>query len=246
MNVSPMTRYYLCHLLAERGDIDDLLRNTPASVHRASMSGESLTVNRFLEHLIHLIHLSDLQTGELELLVNLHQKIKDRQSTKPEHLHELETKLFALLGLSEAPMDSPEEEFTNFFEPDMAIAPHQTYAYKPTAMPTLDEYLEYFQKAGQIAQTYLGKMLVSNYWLVTRPSHHWLQSFNVVAVSPEVNQVTSQQTWTQQHLTIEEKSLLESWLADFVARCSRILPPLPRLLKAEGIPEGVLMPHGYQ
>lgn len=256
MYVSPMTRYYLCRLLSEREDIDALLK-TPSGQrsYPSSQSAENphpLTVDSLLEHLINLVHLSDRQTSELELLVNLHQKIKDRQSTEPQHLHDLETKLFALLGLREAPPKNSDsvdqidegdqmnrEVFVSLFESESAIA--ASHIPSPTAMPTLEEYLQYFQKISQITQTYLGTMLVNNYWLVTRPSHHWLQSFNVATASLEMSQPTASQVLKQKHLTIEEKSLLESWLVEFVARCSRILPPLPRLLTAAGIPEAMVL-----
>ncbi|HIK34385.1 MULTISPECIES: hypothetical protein [unclassified Thermosynechococcus] len=102
--------------------------------------------------------------------------------------------------------------------------------FTPPVVQTLQNYLPWFRKASQIVQNHLGRALVRNYWLISRPTHPWLRTIQVETF------YTEQVPAPDRYLNEEQQDLLQIWLEHFLLYCSRLVPPLPAEAIAAGVP----------
>ncbi|BAY52603.1 hypothetical protein NIES2134_123250 [Thermostichus vulcanus NIES-2134] len=100
----------------------------------------------------------------------------------------------------------------------------------PPVLQRLQNYLPWFRQASQIVQNHLGRDLVRNYWLITRPNTSWLRTIRVETFYNE--QVSA----PDRYLNEEQQDLLQMWLEQFIFYCYRLLPTLPAEAMAAGIP----------
>ncbi|MFN4280354.1 hypothetical protein [Thermosynechococcus sp.] len=218
MSLTPMTRYYIRRLLAERAESLGLTVGSTESDSQA-----------FADQLARLESLTATKLAELDLLVRMHQTLSRNGQTYNSYLATLEQKLFALMGLG----GQPREELTDITLPQLEET-------KGTAAKvlTLAEVLEHFNKIGDIAQKYLGKMIVANYWRGTRPYSSWFADFIVTNEGRVVCQ--SYQSSRDVFLSEEQLEHLQSWLEAFIRQCQRVLPQFTKQLQKAGVPERVL------
>ncbi|MFN4279241.1 MAG: hypothetical protein ACK4IR_03240 [Thermosynechococcus sp.] len=119
-----------------------------------------------------------------------------------------------------------EGEILNLLGVTSAVRP----LFTPPVVQTLQNYLPWFRKASQIVQNHLGRALVRNYWLITRPTHSWLRAIRVETFYNE--QVPA----PDRYLNEEQQALLQTWLEEFILYCYRLVPTLPAEAIAAGIP----------
>lgn len=212
-----MTRYYIRRLLAERAESLGLTVSSTESDSQA-----------FAHQLACLGSLSATKLAEIDLIVRMHQALSRNGQTYNRYLANLEQKLFALLGLGEQSQDLTE------------ITLPQLEETKSTAAKvlTLAEVLEHFNKVSDIAQKYLGKMIVANYWQGTRPYSSWFADFAVTHEGRVVCQ--SYQSARDVFLSEEQLEHLQSWLEAFIRQCQRVLPQFTKQLQKAGVRETVL------
>ncbi|MFN3679534.1 hypothetical protein [Thermosynechococcus sp.] len=225
MNISPFTRYYLRHLLAEHPTIQSYVSR---DTHPLSIKEE------YLERYMNLDHLTYPQLNQLKFLIELHQKIKVNEPHQTHQLQHIEQKIFDLIGIKLPVSHNALADLMSFFsqlvEPKEVPA-SPSFSHKAT---TLSEYYQYFQKITEVSTRYLGKMIVTNYWLLTRPNEGWLAKI-------QVEQFHNPNFKPQdQLLTNHEAEILQQWIHDFIQHCCRVLPILPRLLLAAGVPSHLL------
>ncbi|WP_298976640.1 hypothetical protein [uncultured Thermosynechococcus sp.] len=218
MSLTPMTRYYIRRLLAERAESLGL---TVSSTEDHSQA--------FADQLARLESLAATKLAEIDLIVRMHQTLSRNGQTYNRYLANLEQKLFAIMGLGGQVC----EELTEITLPQLEET-------KGTAAKvlTLAEVLEHFNKVGDIAQKYLGKMIVANYWRGTRPHSSWFADFTVTNEARVVCQ--SYQSTRDVFLSEEQLKHLQGWLEAFIRQCQRVLPQFTKQLQKAGVRETVL------
>ncbi|WJI25193.1 hypothetical protein MZ909_05790 [Thermosynechococcus sp. B0] len=218
MSLTPMTRYYIRRLLAKRAESLGL-----------TVSGTESDSQAFADQLARLESLAATKLAEIDLIVRMHQTLSRNGQTYNSYLANLEQKLFALMGLG----GQPREELTDITLPQL----EETKGAAAKAL-TLAEVLEHFNKIGDIAQKYLGKMIVANYWRGTRPYSSWFADFTVTNDGRVVCQ--SYQSTRDVFLSEEQLEHLQGWLEAFIRQCQRVLPQFTKQLQKAGVPETVL------
>ncbi|WNC29363.1 MULTISPECIES: hypothetical protein [unclassified Thermosynechococcus] len=218
MSLTPMTRYYIRRLLAKRAESLGL-----------TVSGAESDSQAFADQLARLESLAATKLAEIDLIVRMHQTLSRNGQTYNSYLANLEQKLFALMGLG----GQPREELTDITLPQLG----ETKGAAAKAL-TLAEVLEHFNKIGDIAQKYLGKMIVANYWRGTRPYSSWFADFTVTNDGRVVCQ--SYQSTRDVFLSEEQLEHLQGWLEAFIRQCQRVLPQFTKQLQKAGVPETVL------
>lgn len=213
-----MTRYYIRRLLAERAESLGL-----------TVSGTESDSQAFADQLARLESLAATKLAEIDLIVRMHQTLSRNGQTYNSYLVNLEQKLFALMGLG----GQPREELTDITLPQLEETKGTT-----AKVLTLAEVLEHFNKIGDIAQKYLGKMIVANYWRSTRPYSSWFADFTVTNDGRVVCQ--SYQSTCDVFLSEEQLKHLQGWLEVFIRQCQRVLPQFTKQLQKAGVPETVL------
>lgn len=213
-----MTRYYIRRLLAERAEFLGL-----------TVSGTENDSQAFADQLARLESLAATKLAEIDLIVRMHQTLSRNGQTYNSYLANLEQKLFALMGLG----GQPREELTDITLPQL----EETKGAAAKVL-TLAEVLEHFNKIGDIAQKYLGKMIVANYWRGTRPYSSWFADFTVTSEGRVVCQ--SYQSARDVYLSEEQLEHLQTWLEAFIRQCQRVLPQFTKQLQKAGVPETVL------
>ncbi|MDR5638782.1 hypothetical protein QYC27_09990 [Thermosynechococcus sp. PP45] len=218
MSLTPMTRYYIRRLLAKRAESLGL-----------TVSGAESDSQAFADQLARLESLAATKLAEIDLIVRMHQTLSRNGQTYNSYLANLEQKLFALMGLG----GQPREELTDITLPQL----EETKGAAAKVL-TLAEVLEHFNKIGDIAQKYLGKMIVANYWRGTRPYSSWFADFTVTNDGRVVCQ--SYQSSRDVFLSEEQLEHLQGWLEAFIRQCQRVLPQFTKQLQKAGVPETVL------
>ncbi len=213
-----MTRYYIRRLLAERA------KSLGLTVSNAESDSQA-----FGDQLARLESLTATKLAELDLIVRMHQTLSRNGQTYNRYLVNLEQKLFAIMGLG----GQVHEELTDITLPQL----EQTKGTAAKAL-TLAEVLEHFNKVSDIAQKYLGKTIVANYWRGTRPYSSWFTDFTVTNQARVVCQ--SYQSTRDVFLSEEQLKHLQSWLEAFIRQCQRVLPQFTKQLQKAGIPETIL------
>lgn len=215
MSLTPMTRYYIRRLLAKRAESLGL-----------TVSGAESDSQAFADQLARLESLAATKLAEIDLIVRMHQTLSRNGQTYNSYLANLEQKLFALMGLG----GQPREELTDITLPQL----EETKGAAAKAL-TLAEVLEHFNKIGDIAQKYLGKMIVANYWRGTRPYSSWFADFTVTNDGRVVCQ--SYQSTRDVFLSEEQLEHLQGWLEAFIRQCQRVLPQFTKQLQKAGYPK---------
>ncbi|WNC86285.1 hypothetical protein RHP47_10615 [Thermosynechococcus sp. QKsg1] len=224
MNFSPVTRYKLRNLLAEHPAVQ---------FHR----GNDSNGQEYLDRYINLDNLTYPQLNKLEFLIELHEKIKQSEPNQTLQLQYIEQKIFDLIGLQLPVSANTLAVLTSFFSQFAQTKETKNRPPLASANPealTLADYYGYCQQITEVAARYLGKMIVTNYWLLTRPRESWLAQI-------QVEQFHNRQfTATDRLLTNHEAETLQQWIHDFIQHCCRILPDLPQILLAARVPSHLL------
>ncbi|WP_448514815.1 hypothetical protein [Parathermosynechococcus lividus] len=222
MSLTPMTRYYIRRLLAERAELLGL-----------NVSATDTDSQGFADQLARLESLATTKLAEIDLIVRMHQTLSRNGQTYNSYLANLENKLFALMGL----VPKNDDEVTEMTLPlQEMVSDADTHA--ATKALTLAEVLEQFNNVGDVAQKYLGKMIVANYWRGTRPYSSWFADFSINNEGHVLCQ--SYQSTRDIYLTQEQLEHLEGWLVAFINQCQRILPQFTKQLQKSGVPATVL------
>jgi hypothetical protein len=94
---------------------------------------------------------------------------------------------------------------------------------------TLDDLLTALNTLSQVTTQYLGIHVVVNYWKSTRPSHAWLNQFQIERSGQfSLTQNTSQSLQTL--VSPQELLWIQEWVATFVTRCSQVIRDFPSLI----------------
>ncbi|URR35847.1 hypothetical protein NBE99_01575 [Thermosynechococcus sp. HN-54] len=225
MNISPVSRYYLRRLVAEHPAIQSYVSRD----HHAGGIEEE-----YLERYINLDHLTYPQLNQLEFLIELHQKIKVNEPHQTQQLQHIEQRIFDLMGLELPVSYNAVAELMSFFSGLAKTEQRPPVSSSNHEATTLADYYEYCRRITEVAVRYLGKMIVTNYWLLTRPRESWLAQIQVEKFH------NRDFTPHDQLLTNHEAETLQRWIHDFIQHCCRVLPTLPRLLLAAGVPSHLL------
>ncbi len=222
MNVSPTIRYYVRRLLAEHPAVESLVRDQAQPFAKQP--------EELLDRYIKLDYLTYPQLNELEFLIELYQKIKVNEPEKVQQLKTIEKKIFQLVASDLPVADDTVAELATFFSHSEETPKPTTVT--PTNASTLRQYAQYLQRITEVTERYLGKMIVRNYWLLTRPKEPWLSRLNL--------EQGFQGLSGDRPLGTPQVEALEQWIHAFVRHASRVLPSLPQLLLAAGIPAELL------
>ncbi|MFN4066903.1 MAG: hypothetical protein ACK4K5_06755 [Thermosynechococcus sp.] len=206
-SLTPMTRHYILRLLDRGSDIFAL----------AGQSLEKAVGDRFQhaggERENHILNrLESLAPSELaavEMIVRLHRSLR-HSSEEERHqrlqLKSLEEKLWRILGMA-----SPQD-----------ISRAQVIPVKEQPSLTVAQALDHLNRVSELAQKYLGKVIVANYWRASRPSTSWFADFVVT----DDGYITYHGSLAAGKTVVNptQQQQLETWLVSFVDQCRRILP----------------------
>lgn len=206
-SLTPMTRHYILRLLNRGSDIFALAGQ---SLEKAVGKRENDILNR-------LESLAPSELAAVEMIVRLHRSLSHTLSHSGEEdghqklqLKSLEEKLWRILGV-DLPSDSPQE-----------IARAQVLSAKEQPSLTMAQALNHLNRVSEVAQKYLGKIIVANYWRASRPSNSWFADFVVT----DDGYITYHGSLPAQQVVLNstQQQQLETWLVTFVDQCRRILP----------------------
>lgn len=219
MSLSPMTRYYIRRLLQQHAVA---LGIAPVSLPITDDTDDSA----FSEQLVRLESLASSTLAELDLVVRLHQSLSRHGSSYRAYLHNLEAKLFSLMGLTLNSLPALEE-------PTLPLYFSGAVTSQPQASVSLADALQIMNQVSEIAKKYLGDMMTRNYWQTSRPHSSWFADYEV---SPSA-EILYRHLRTPQEilLTPEQLDQLQAWLTAFVTQCQRVLPQFSRMLKKAGL-----------
>lgn len=219
MSLSPMTRYYIRRLLQQNAVA---LGITAVSLPITDDMDDSA----FSEQLVRLESLSDTTLGELDLVVRLHQSLSRHGQSYKAYLHNLEAKLFSLMGLTLNSLPPLED-------PTLPLYFSSALTSQPQASISLADALETVNQVGGMAKKYLGEMITRNYWQTSRPHSSWFADYEV---SPKAEILYCHHRTPQEILlTPEQLDQLQAWLNAFVRQCQQVLPQFSRMLKKSGL-----------
>ncbi|URR34960.1 hypothetical protein NBE99_09960 [Thermosynechococcus sp. HN-54] len=198
-----MTRHYILRLLNQGRNIFALAGQ---SLEKAAKDHEN-------DLLFRLESLAPSELAAVDIIVRLHRSLSNEGKEEPHQqvqLKSLEEKLWRILGMdfpSESPQDVPRA---------------QVIPVKEQPSLTVAQALDHLNRVSELAQKYLGKVIVANYWRATRPSSSWLADFVVT----DNGYITYHGSLVPRQVvvTANQQQQLETWLVSFVDQCRRILP----------------------
>lgn len=202
-SLTPITRHYILRLLNGGSDLFAL----------AGQSLEKAVGNRENDILNRLESLAPSELAAVEMIVRLHRSLGhsgEEDGHQRLQLKSLEEKLWRILGV-DLPSDSPQE-----------IAREQVLSVKEQPSLTVAQALDHLNRVSELAQKYLGKIIVANYWRASRPSNSWFADFVVT----DDGYITYHGSLPAQQVVLNpnQQQQLETWLVTFVDQCRRILP----------------------
>ncbi|AFY61082.1 hypothetical protein [Synechococcus sp. PCC 6312] len=219
MSLSPMTRYQIRRLLQENAVA---LGITAVPLPMT----DDIEDSAFAEQLIRLESFASDRLADLDLLVRLHQSLSRHGSSYRAYLHNLEAKLFSLMGLSLNSLPALEE-------PTLPLYFSGTLKSLPQPSISLADALVVLNQVSIVASKYLGELITRNYWHTSRPHSSWFADYEVSAAA----EVTYRHRRPAEEilLTPEQLDQLQSWLTAFVSQCQRVLPQFSRMLQKVGL-----------
>lgn len=229
VSLTPMTRHYILRLLNQGRDIFALAGQSleKAAGDRAACP----TDNRENDILNRLESLAPSELAAVEMIVRLHRSLSNRGEEDTHRwlqLKSLEEKLWRILGIdfpSESPQDLPREPVIPAKEqPSLTVA----------------QALDHLNRVSELAQKYLGKVIVANYWRACRPSNSWFADFVVTDDGYITYHGSLAAGKTLVNLTQQQQ--LETWLVSFVDQCRRILPLFRHDLQKAKLSDSSLRP----
>lgn len=164
----------------------------------------TLTTNDLL--LLHRIKaLPPSQQEQLATLVNIHEDLQKNRYASTS-IQNLESQIFALLQIQE---------------------PSGIQALLILPQADLVIWLETLNRTARLAQRYLGKVIVRNYWCGSKPISAWLTDFEV----GDSGYITYKERSTRNNLLHpEQETQLKQWLAAFIQQCHHVLPKFSQML----------------
>ena len=218
MPLSPLTRYYIRRLLQQNA--------VELGISAVSLPiTDDIENSAFSEQLIRLESLSSSRLTELDLVVRLHQSLSRHGPSYQAYLHNLEAKLFSLMGLTLGFL-TPEEPTLPLYLSEIVQSPLQ-------ASISLAEALAVLNQVSDIARKYLGDLITRNYWQTSRPHSSWFADYEV---SPTAEVSYPHHRPAQEILlSPEQLNQLQAWLNGFVQQCQRVLPQFNRMLQKVGL-----------
>lgn len=201
--LTPMTRYYILRLFNRERDIFAL----------AGQSLEQAVGDRENDILNRLESLAPSELAALEMIVRLHRSLSNRgeeDTYQSLYLKSLEEKLWRILGMN-FPAESPP-----------GVSGEQVLPVEGRPSLTVAQALEHLNRVSELAQKYLGNVIVANYWRSSRPSTGWLADFVVT----DNGYITYHGSLAARKTVVNpnQQQQLETWLVSFVDQCRHILP----------------------
>lgn len=112
---------------------------------------------------------------------------------------------------------------------------HKTEPSVPVpASVTLKELMIALNRLSQFTTQYLGTHVIVNYWRTTRPSHGWLNQFEVNR-SAEFSLNGSNSQNAPDTLSPQEQQWVQEWVAAFMKRCSQVIRNFPSLVERQAL-----------
>ncbi|MEX0268435.1 hypothetical protein AB3R30_04785 [Leptolyngbyaceae cyanobacterium UHCC 1019] len=113
--------------------------------------------------------------------------------------------------------------------PDLDLPePVQSSAASPLNI-TLEDILTALNTLSQVTTQYLGIHVVVNYWKSTRPSHEWLNQFQIER-SGQFSLTRTPSQSLQNLVSPQELLWIQEWVTTFVTRCSQVIRDFPSLI----------------
>ncbi|MDS3862441.1 hypothetical protein RIF25_16715 [Thermosynechococcaceae cyanobacterium BACA0444] len=219
MSLSPMTRYYIRRMLQQNAVA---LGITAVPLPMTDDAEDSA----FLDQLNRIESLTSSKLAELDLVVRLHQSLSRHGSSYHAYLHNLEAKLFSLMGLSLNSLPALEE-------PTLPLYFSGTLKSLPQPSISLADALAILNQVSSVARKYLGELITRNYWHTSRPHSSWFADYEVNGAA----EILYRHHRIPQEilLTPEQLNQLQAWLTAFVSQCQRVLPQFNRMLQKVGL-----------
>lgn len=104
-----------------------------------------------------------------------------------------------------------------------------TLIQPPDPTISLQEALTAINHFSKLAAQYLGTIVVTNYWKTSRPEADWLKLFQVERSAEVI--FSGQAAAASLALTLEQHELLQTWVADFIKRCSKVIRDFPQRVR---------------
>jgi hypothetical protein len=99
---------------------------------------------------------------------------------------------------------------------------------------SIKELLTALNHFSQFTTQYLGTTVVTNYWKSTRPEVEWLNSFQIDR-SAQITFVDTGASNATQLLNLEQHQWVQSWIAAFVQRCSKVIRDFPSIIEQRAL-----------
>lgn len=145
------------------------------------------------------------QQSQLATLVNVHEDLQKNRHAATS-IQNLESQIFGLLQIQD---QSPIKELV-LTQADLAT------------------WLDTLNRTTHLAQRYLGKVIVRNYWCGAKPISAWLTDFEV----GESGYITYKEISGPNRNSLlhpDQETHLQQWLAGFIKQCQRVLPKFPQM-----------------
>jgi hypothetical protein len=99
----------------------------------------------------------------------------------------------------------------------------------PSPGITLGDLLIALNTLSQVTTQYLGVHVVVNYWKSTRPSHEWLNQFQVER-SGQFSLTPTASESLQNLVSSQERLWIQEWVTAFITRCSQVIRDFSSLI----------------
>lgn len=207
--LSPMAIYYVRRLVQSRKDLLEQTLQDPSSVEAALSEPEELLNRLSLQDLERL-----QRVNNLEILARAYQNLS-KEGRHPTELKEIERQILTTLGLQNV-------EASTFPNPLQNPA-------KPTALTlSAKEALDILQGILTSGSNYLGPKIASEYWISSRPSKEWLDSF-VLNGSHKLQWNGAREA----QVSGQKLEDLQDWVKTYIKKCSHIINGFQEMIGAE-------------
>jgi hypothetical protein len=206
--LSPMAIYSVRRLVQSRKDLLEQTLLDPALVE-ASLAEPEVLLNR-----LPLQDLERLQrVNNLEILARAYQNLS-KEGRHPTELKEIERQILTILGLN--------------VETSALPNPLQNPPKPVVQTLTAKEALDILQGVLTSSSNYLGPKITGEYWVSSRPSKEWLDSF----VLNEKNKLQWNGSF-EESVSGQKLEDLQDWVTTYIKKCSHIINGFQDMIGAE-------------
>jgi hypothetical protein len=101
-------------------------------------------------------------------------------------------------------------------------------------LTSLAQVVTALNQLSQFTTHYLGTQVIVNYWKATRPSHDWLNQFQIDR-GAQFQILDATPDKLRQTLSPQQQVWLQEWVAAFITRCSQVIRDFPVILQQKAL-----------